>query len=96
MLRHRGLYLNTILRIQKQVLRGSIRLYNHWIFLNIAIANRLKIKKEETDFKGDIYIMQMGCVGTQGGEVFPCFPRKEALKDGLIKNEMKHPLRKDY
>lgn len=67
---------------------------------NIAIANRLKkLIKEETDFKGDIYIMQMGVavsthVGLGGISMF--FLEKEALKDGLIKNEMKHLLRKDY
>lgn len=67
---------------------------------NIAIANRLKkLIKEETDFKGDIYIMQMGVavgthVGLGGISIF--FLEKEVLKDGLIKNEMKHLLRKDY
>lgn len=67
---------------------------------NIAIANRLKkLIKEETDFKGDIYIMQMGvAVGTHVGlgGISMFFLEKEALKDGLIKNEMKHLLRKDY
>jgi DegV family protein with EDD domain len=67
---------------------------------NIAIANRLKkLIKEETDFKGDIYIMQMGvAVGTHVGlgGISMFFLEKEALMDGLIKNEMKHLLRKDY
>ncbi|MFY9213655.1 MAG: DegV family protein [Tissierellaceae bacterium] len=56
---------------------------------NIAIANRLKkLIKEETDFKGDIYIMQMGvAVGTHVGlgGISMFFLEKEALKDGLIK-----------
>ena len=67
---------------------------------NIAIAKQVKkLIKEETDFKGDIYIMQMGvAVGTHVGlgGISMFFLEKEALKDGLIKNEMKHLLRKDY
>ncbi|MDR7870522.1 MAG: DegV family protein [Tissierellaceae bacterium] len=65
---------------------------------DIGIANTLKRKIEETDFKGEIYIMQMGvAVGTHVGlgGVSMFFMEKEKLKDGLVKNEIRHLLHKD-
>ena len=65
----------------------------------INIANTLKRKIEvETDFKGEIHIMQMGvAVGTHVGlgGVSMFFMEKEHLKDGLVKNELRHLLHKD-
>lgn len=64
----------------------------------INMANTLIEKiKMETDFKGEIYIMQMGVsvgthVGLGGLSLF--FVEKEHLKDGLVKNEIKSILNK--
>lgn len=61
---------------------------------DIDIANKLQEKiKKETDFKGDIYIMQMGAavgthVGSGGLSMF--FIEKGKIKDGLVKNEIRH------
>jgi len=61
---------------------------------NMKIANTLldKIKKE-TDFSGEIYIMQMGAavgthVGSGGLSMF--FLENRDLKDGLFKNELRN------
>jgi len=60
---------------------------------NIVIAETLKEKiNKETDFDGEIYIMQMGVsvgthVGLGGLSMF--FGEKGHLKDGLVKNEIK-------
>lgn len=60
---------------------------------DMDIANILKEKiKAETNFKGDIYIMQMGVavgthVGLGGLSMF--FVEREHLKDGLVKNEIR-------
>lgn len=60
---------------------------------DIEIAKVLKEKLiTETEFKGHIYIMQMGVavgthVGLGGLSMF--FVEKEHLKDGLVKNELK-------
>ena len=65
---------------------------------DINIANILKENIEETGFKGDIYIMQMGvAVGTHVGlgGVSMFFMEKENLKDSLVKNEVKHLLHRD-
>ena len=66
---------------------------------NINIANTLKMKiVDETDFNGNVYIMQMGvAVGTHVGlgGVSMFFMEKEKLKDGLVKNEIRHLLHKD-
>lgn len=66
---------------------------------NINIANTLKMKIiDETNFNGDIYIMQMGvAVGTHVGlgGVSMFFMEKEKLKDGLVKNEIRSLLHKD-
>lgn len=64
--------------------------------INMAEELVDKIKKE-TDFKGDIYIMQMGAavgthVGSGGLSMF--FVEKDKLKDGLVKNEIRHLLEK--
>lgn len=65
---------------------------------NINIANTLKMKiVDETDFNGDVYIMQMGvAVGTHVGlgGVSLFFMEREKLKDGLVKNEIRHMLHK--
>lgn len=65
---------------------------------NINIANTLKMKiVDETDFDGTVYIMQMGvAVGTHVGlgGVSMFFMEKEKLKDGLVKNEIRHLLNK--
>jgi fatty acid-binding protein DegV len=61
---------------------------------DINIANVLQERiKEETDFSGNIHIMQMGVavgthVGLGGLSMF--FIEKEHLKDGLVKNEIRH------
>ncbi len=65
---------------------------------DIKIADTLKKRIEETGFKGDIYIMQMGvAVGTHVGlgGVSMFFMEKEKLKDGLVKNEFRHLLHRD-
>jgi len=66
---------------------------------NMDIANKLKMKIEnETNFKGEIYIMQMGvAVGTHVGlgGVSMFFMEREKLKDGLVKNEIRNFLHKD-
>ena len=60
----------------------------------IKIAHDLKDKiKKETDFIGDIYIMQMGAavdthVGAGGLSMF--FIEKGKMKDGLVKNEIRN------
>lgn len=60
---------------------------------NIDIANDLLEKfKNEVEFQGEIYIMQMGVavgnhVGLGGLSMF--FVEQENLKDGLLKNEIK-------
>ena len=60
---------------------------------NITIARSLEEKiKLETDFEGEIYIMQMGVsvgthVGLGGLSMF--FVEEENLKDGLVKNEIR-------
>lgn len=60
---------------------------------DVDIANILKEKiKAETNFKGHIYIMQMGVavgthVGLGGLSMF--FVEREHLKDGLVKNEIR-------
>lgn len=64
--------------------------------INMAEELVDKIKKE-TDFKGHIYIMQMGAavgthVGSGGLSMF--FVEKDKLKDGLVKNEIRHLLEK--
>lgn len=65
---------------------------------DINIANVLKDKiKLETDFNGEIYIMQMGVsvgthVGLGGLSLF--FVEKEHSKDGLLKNEIKSLMHK--
>lgn len=65
---------------------------------NINIANTLKMKiVDETDFNGEVYIMQMGvAVGTHVGlgGVSMFFMEKEKLKDGLVKNEIRHLINK--
>ncbi len=61
---------------------------------DIDIAKDLIEKiKAETDFKDDIYIMQMGVavgthVGLGGLSMF--FVEKENIKDGLVKNELRN------
>ncbi|WP_313757263.1 DegV family protein [Tissierella sp.] len=61
---------------------------------DINIAKDLIEKiKTETDFKDEIYIMQMGVavgthVGLDGLSMF--FVEKENLKDGLVKNELRN------
>ena len=64
--------------------------------INMAEELVDKIKKE-SDFNGDIYIMQMGAavgthVGSGGLSMF--FLEKDKLKDGLVKNEIRHLLEK--
>ncbi len=64
--------------------------------IEMAYTLRDKIK-DETDFNGEIYIMQMGVsvgthVGLGGLSLF--FVEKEKLKDGLVKNEIKHLVNK--
>lgn len=65
---------------------------------DINMANILSEKiKTETNFKGEIYIMQMGVsvgthVGLGGLSLF--FLEKEHLKDGLVKNELKSIINK--
>ena len=64
--------------------------------LNMATVLVEKIKAE-TNFKGDIYVMQMGVsvgthVGLGGLSLF--FMEKEHLKDGLVKNELKSIINK--
>ncbi|WP_130807467.1 DegV family protein [Senegalia massiliensis] len=59
--------------------------------INIASNLQEKIKKE-TDFDGEIYIMQMGAavgthVGSGGLSMF--FVEKEKMKDGLLKNKIR-------
>jgi DegV family protein with EDD domain len=60
---------------------------------NIGIANDLLEKlKNEVEFQGEVYIMQMGAavgnhVGLGGLSMF--FVEQENLKDGLLKNEMR-------
>lgn len=60
---------------------------------NIDIANDLLEKlKNEVEFQGEVYIMQMGAavgnhVGLGGLSMF--FVEQENLKDGLLKNEIK-------
>lgn len=60
---------------------------------DISVALVLKEKiKDETEFKGEIYIMQMGVavgthVGLGGLSLF--FVEKDHLKDGLVKNEIR-------
>ena len=60
---------------------------------NIGIANDLLEKlKNEVEFQGEVYIMQMGAavgnhVGLGGLSMF--FVEQENLKDGLLKNEIK-------
>lgn len=60
----------------------------------IKIAHDLKDKiKKETDFIGDIYIMQMGAaVGTHvgAGGLSMFFIEKGKMKDGLVKNEIRN------
>lgn len=64
----------------------------------INMAHSLVDKiKADTDFNGDIYIMQMGVsvgthVGLGGLSLF--FMEKERLKDGLVKNELGRILNK--
>lgn len=61
---------------------------------DIGVAERLKEKIVlNTDFDGDIYIMQMGVsvgthVGLGGLSMF--FMEKDKQRDGLLKNELKH------
>ena len=61
---------------------------------DINIAKELVGKiKSETDFKDDIYIMQMGtAVGTHVGlcGLSMFFVERENLKDGLVKNEIRN------
>lgn len=61
---------------------------------DIRISNDLVEKiKEETDFKGEVYVMQMGAaVGTHvgAGGLSMFFVEHGNLRDGLIKNEIKH------
>lgn len=65
---------------------------------DINMANVLVEKiKTETNFKGEIYSMQMGVsvgthVGLGGLSLF--FMEKERLKDGLVKNELKSIINK--
>lgn len=60
----------------------------------IEIAQELKAKiLEETDYNGEIYIMQMGAaVGTHvgSGGISMFFLEKGKISDGLIKNEVRH------
>lgn len=64
----------------------------------IEIAQRLESKiQNETDFTGEIYLMQMGVsvgthVGLGGLSMF--FMEKDKLRDGLLKNEFKHIIHK--
>lgn len=65
---------------------------------DIDMANVLVEKvKLETNFKGEIYMMQMGVsVGTHVGlgGLSLYFMEKESLKDGLVKNELKSIINK--
>lgn len=60
---------------------------------DIKVAENLKTKiRNETDFLGDIYIMQMGvAVGTHVGlgAISMFFVEKKSIKDGLIRNEVR-------
>lgn len=60
----------------------------------ISMAEDLVDKiKSDTDFLGEIYIMQMGvAVGTHvgSGGLSMFFVEKDKLKDGLVKNEIRH------
>ena len=58
----------------------------------IAVENLKNKISKETEFKGEIYIMQMGVsVGTHVGlgGVSMFFIEKDHIKDGLMKNELK-------
>lgn len=65
---------------------------------DIKIAEELRDKiKKETPFNGEIYIMQMGvAVGTHvgSGGLSMFFVEKDKLKDGLVKNELRHLMEK--
>ncbi len=60
---------------------------------DIKVAENLKIKiQNETDFAGDIYLMQMGVsVGTHVGlgAISMFFIEKGHIKDGLVRNTMR-------
>lgn len=60
---------------------------------DIKVAENLKLKiQNETDFSGDIYIMQMGVsVGTHVGlgAVSMFFIEKGHIKDGLVRNKVR-------
>ncbi|MDR7855751.1 DegV family protein [Tissierella sp.] len=77
-------------RVEKEITDFIIIGYSS----DIDIANVLKEKiKEETNFDGTIYIMQMGVavgthVGLGGLSMF--FMERVDLKDGLVKNEIRH------
>lgn len=78
-----------IRRVEKEVTDFVIIGYTS----DVNVANVLKEKIiNETDFQGEIYIMQMGVavgthVGLGGLSMF--FLEKENLKDGLVKNTIK-------
>lgn len=81
-------------RIDKEVTDFIIVGYTSDINMANTLTEKIKI---ESDFDGEIYIMQMGVsvgthVGLGGLSLF--FVEKEHLKDGLVKNEIKSIINK--
>lgn len=83
-----------IRRINREITNFIIVGYTSDIMMAEDLVDRIK---KDTDFEGEIHIMQMGPavgthVGSGGMSIF--FVEKDKLKDGLIKNEMRHILDK--